>query len=202
MTYENANRLFKGRQKVLNGFKRKIFSIKSTEGKGFKILIGKKKCFKDTKSSSTSKGRQYSGKLTKWIRQIIYSLYQVKEMTKKVYKNIMNSIKVQYKMETIFMNSRSSKTSDFHRLLLNLLEKINLKIDVIEVIDMLLHQILAYIIHGKILKSYIKIINLKYQLQRRMKDLNYFMGRILYQKLKTILSTSSKNIEKWLIVLQ
>ena len=43
MTYENANRLFKGRQKVLNGFKRKIFSIKSTEGKGFKILIGKKK---------------------------------------------------------------------------------------------------------------------------------------------------------------
>ena len=117
-------------------------------------------------------------------------------MTKKVYKNIMNSIKVQYKMETIFMNSRSSKTSDFHRLLPNLLEKINLKIDVIEVIDMLLHQILAYIIHGKILKSYIKIINLKYQLQRRMKNLNYFMGRILYQKLKTILSTSSKNIEK------
>ena len=162
----------------------------------------KKKRFKDTKSSSTSKGRQYSGKLTKWIRQIIYSLYQVKEMTKKVYKNIMNSIKVQYKMETIFMNSRSSKTSDFHRLLPNLLEKINLKIDVIEVIDMLLHQILAYIIHGKILKSYIKIINLKYQLQRRMKNLNYFMGRILYQKLKTILSTSSKNIEKWLIVLQ
>ena len=31
--------------------------------------------------------------LTK-IRQIIYSLYQAKEITKKVYKNIMNSIKV------------------------------------------------------------------------------------------------------------
>ena len=28
------------------------------------------------------------------IRQIIYSLYQAKEITKKVYKNIMNSIEV------------------------------------------------------------------------------------------------------------
>ena len=28
------------------------------------------------------------------IRQIIYSLYQAKEITKKVYKNIMNSIKL------------------------------------------------------------------------------------------------------------
>ena len=28
------------------------------------------------------------------IRQIIYSLYRAKEVTKKVYKNIMNSIKV------------------------------------------------------------------------------------------------------------
>ena len=30
-------------------------------------------------------------------------------------------------MDTIFMNSRSSKTSDPHRLLLNLTDKINLK---------------------------------------------------------------------------
>ena len=28
------------------------------------------------------------------IRQIIYSLYQVKEITKKVYNNVMNSIKI------------------------------------------------------------------------------------------------------------
>ena len=33
------------------------------------------------------------------IRQIIYSLYQAKEITKKVYSNIMNSIKVYYKNE-------------------------------------------------------------------------------------------------------
>ena len=30
-------------------------------------------------------------------------------------------------MDTIFMNSENSKTSDPHRLLLNLMEKINLK---------------------------------------------------------------------------
>ena len=41
MTYENANRLLKGRQKVLNGFKRNIFPIKATQGNGLKILTSK-----------------------------------------------------------------------------------------------------------------------------------------------------------------
>ena len=39
----------------------------------------------------------------------------------------MNSIKLENRMDTIFMNSESSKTSDPHRLLLNLSDKINLK---------------------------------------------------------------------------
>ena len=43
------------------------------------------------------------------------------------------------------MNSKNSKTSDPQRLLLNLVDKINLKRS-----DMLLYQILAYTIHGKI----------------------------------------------------
>ena len=51
---------------------------------------------------------------------MIYSLYGEKEITKKVYNNIMNSIKSQNRMDTIFMNSRNSKASDTHRLLLNL----------------------------------------------------------------------------------
>ena len=50
------------------------------------------------------------------IRQIIYSLYRAKEITEKVYNNIMNLIKVQYKNEYLFMNSKNSKTSDPHRL--------------------------------------------------------------------------------------
>ena len=61
------------------------------------------------------------------IRQILYSLSRAKEITKKAYKNILNSINVLYKMDTIFMISRNSKTSDPHRLLLNLLNKIYLK---------------------------------------------------------------------------
>ena len=39
----------------------------------------------------------------------------------------MNSIKVYYKMDTMLMNSRNSKTSDLHKLLLNLSNKTNLK---------------------------------------------------------------------------
>ena len=39
----------------------------------------------------------------------------------------MNSIKLQNRMDTIFMNSENYKTSDPHILLLNLSDKINLK---------------------------------------------------------------------------
>ena len=51
------------------------------------------------------------------IRLIIYFLYQAKEITKKVYSNIMNSIKLLNRMNTIFMNSGNSNTSDLYRLL-------------------------------------------------------------------------------------
>ena len=68
-----------------------------------------------------------SEKLLNEIRQIIYSLYREKEVTKKVYDNKMNSIKLSNRMDTIFMNSENSKTSDANRLLLNLSDKINLK---------------------------------------------------------------------------
>ena len=39
----------------------------------------------------------------------------------------MNSIQMQYKIDTIFTNSGNSKTSDPHRLVFNLADKINLK---------------------------------------------------------------------------
>ena len=66
-------------------------------------------------------------KLLSGIRQVTYYLHQAKEITKKVYNNIMNSIKLQYKMDIIFMNSENSKTSNPHRLLLNLSDEIILK---------------------------------------------------------------------------
>ena len=39
----------------------------------------------------------------------------------------MNSIKLQNRMDTVFMSSKNSKTSNPYRLLLNLTDKINLK---------------------------------------------------------------------------
>ena len=59
--------------------------------------------------------------------QIIYSLYRAKQITKKVCNNIVNSIKLSSRMDTMFMNSGNSTTSDPHRLLLNLSDKINWK---------------------------------------------------------------------------
>ena len=51
------------------------------------------------------------------IRQIIYFLYREKEVLKKVYNNIMNSIKLSNRIDNTFLNS---KNSDPHRLFLNL----------------------------------------------------------------------------------
>ena len=73
------------------------------------------------------KADKISENLLNEIRQIIYSLYQAKEITKKVYNNIMHSIKLKYNIDTIFLNSGNSSTSDPQRLLVNIIVKINLK---------------------------------------------------------------------------
>ena len=61
------------------------------------------------------------------IRNIIYYLYWAKETTKKVYNNIMLSLKFWNRMSTMFICSWNSKISDPHRLLINLSDKISLK---------------------------------------------------------------------------
>ena len=50
-----------------------------------------------------------------------------KNLLKKVYNNIMNSIKLWNRVDTVFINSENSETSDPNRLLINLSDKINLK---------------------------------------------------------------------------
>ena len=68
--------------------------IKETKGKGLKILTLKQKVQRLLIAiEQVNKGKTSENLLSK-IRQIIYSLYQVKAITKKVYDNIMNSIKV------------------------------------------------------------------------------------------------------------
>ena len=101
-------------------------------------------------------------------------------------------------MNTILMNSKNNKTSDPHRLLLSLTDKVNFKKNVI---NMLLYQILAFTITGKMQKSHTKIINLKYQLRHEIKSLNYLINHSLYQISKIIFNISYKNMKKRLIIL-
>ena len=90
-------------------------------------------------------------------------------------------------MNTIFMNSKNSKTSDPHRLLLNLTDKIDWKGSdkYVALSNLRIYQ-----------KSDTKTINLKYKLQRGMKNLYYLVDRILYQIFKIILSIFEKTWRK------
>ena len=92
---------YNGRKKVINAFNSKILPIK-TKGTGylesnpssFKILTPNQTlkilpiAFAQTKAGNNSES------LLNEIRQIAYSLYRSKEITKKVYNNIIKSIKV------------------------------------------------------------------------------------------------------------
>ena len=89
-------------------------------------------------------------------------------------------------MDTIFINSRNSKTSDLHRLLLKLLDKINLKRSDTYIA---LPNLSIYSTWKNTKKSYRKT-NLKYQLRHAMKNLNCLMVHILYQIFKISLSIS------------
>ena len=84
------------------------------------------------------------------------------------------------------MNSDNSKTSDPHRLLLNLTDEINLKRSDKYVV---LSNLSIYHTWRNIEKSY---KNNKYQLQHGMKSLNYLVDHILYQIFKITLNTSLK----------
>ena len=59
--------------------------------------------------------------------QTVCAFYRAKEITEKVYYNIVNSVDIYYKMDTMFMNSKNSKTYDPYRRILNLSNKINLR---------------------------------------------------------------------------
>ena len=91
---------------------------KQTQGKGAKILTLKRTlnqifpiALAQTKTGNGSE------KLLNEIWQIMCFLYGGKEITKKAYNNIMNPIKVQYKIDTIFTDN--NKTSNSQRLLIS-----------------------------------------------------------------------------------
>ena len=88
-------------------------------------------------------------------------------------------------MDTTFTNSKTSKTSDPHRTLLNLTGKTSLKRSNKYIS---LSNLSIYYTWKNIKKSHAGTINLKYQLQHRMKNFNCLMDHIIYQIFKIILN--------------
>ena len=89
--------LYKARNKVI-GFFYDYSSmvseakLKATEGTGLKILTPKEMLQGLPIALAQVKAGNNSENLLNEIRQIIYSLYQSKEITKKIYNNIIRSI--------------------------------------------------------------------------------------------------------------
>ena len=67
---------------------------KSIHGEKLKILTPKQMLQRLPIALAQVKAGNTSEKLLSEIKQIIYSLYRVKEVPKKVYNNVMNSIKL------------------------------------------------------------------------------------------------------------
>ena len=86
---------------VISAFKSGIFQVskesgedeESQEGKGLKILTPNQMLKRLPIALAQVKAGNNSESLLNEIRQIVYSLYRSKEITKKVYNNIINSIK-------------------------------------------------------------------------------------------------------------
>ena len=96
---ENLYSFFVGREKVLDAFESKIFFTKP-KGAGIlnlghsrlKVLAPKLMFQRFSIALAQVKAGDNSESLLNEIRQIVYSLYQSKQITKKVYNNIIKSI--------------------------------------------------------------------------------------------------------------
>ena len=93
---DSVGALAKGRELMYNAFRRGIFHRleKLQEGEGLKILTPNQMLKILPIALAQVKAGNNSESLLNEIRQIVYSLYRSKEITKKVYNNINNSIKV------------------------------------------------------------------------------------------------------------
>ena len=87
-----AKNLFDGRELVINGFKSRLLPLKSTTGTRLKIITLKQLLQRLPIALARVKAGNKSEKLLNEIRKIVYSLYQSKKITKKVYNNITKSI--------------------------------------------------------------------------------------------------------------
>ena len=88
--FNSVKNLYKSKELVINAFKSKLFPLKSPAGKGLKILTLQRLPI----ALPQEKAGNNSESLLNEIRQVVHSLYQSKEITKKVYNNIIKSIQI------------------------------------------------------------------------------------------------------------
>ena len=93
---DSVGSLFKGRELMYNAFRSRIFHRleKSQEEEGLKILTPNQMLKRLPIALAQVKSGNNSESLLNEIRQIVYSLHRSKEITKKVYNKIINSVKV------------------------------------------------------------------------------------------------------------
>ena len=101
-------------------------------------------------------------------------------------------------MDTVFMDSVNSRTSECHVLVLKLTDKL----DLIRGQKSVALSHLSIYYTWKNIKAHTVTINLKYLLQHGVINLNYEMDHIQYQIFKIIFSIFLKNIMKMLIIHQ
>ena len=92
--FNTAKNFYQGRELVINAFKSRLFQLKSTTGTGLKILTPKQLLQKLPIALAQVKAGNNSESILNEIRQIVYSLYQSKEIAKKVFNNIIKSIQL------------------------------------------------------------------------------------------------------------
>ena len=103
---DSATALLQGREIAYRAFQsgKSPRPEESQEGEGLKILTPNQMLKRLLIALAQVKAGNNSESLLNEIRQIVYSLYRSKEITKKVYNNIINSIKIQTSFELGFLN--------------------------------------------------------------------------------------------------
>ena len=102
-TINNLEKFYNSREELINFFRDYIEILSDanyyskqneTEGKGLKILTPKQMLQRLPIALAQVKAGNNSESLLNEIRQIVYSLYQSKQITKEVYNNIIKSIQL------------------------------------------------------------------------------------------------------------
>ena len=89
-----------------------LYEENQQEGFGLKILTPNQMLSRLPISLGQLKAGNNAEKLKNEIRQLLYSLYRSKKLTKQLYESLVDVIQ---NMETILMNTENSKTSEPHR---------------------------------------------------------------------------------------